>query len=282
MKNIAFTIAFNEKYKIMARALKASIERYCKDLEFIIYSDGDFTPYEKGLPKDRHLYPKDYKYPKLEILSLMKDSDIRYMFLDADSLVFGDIYEYFNLINPGELMIEYVYCGNSGWAKRGKYDFVKACQKSGLNNMEPYSINSGFILWQGEQKCFEKSLELIKNYTFEDKKGKTGDEYYLCAGIQLAGTNVIPINYDNIKLGKYWNGNIALKDNYLVCDYYNNDKKLIVHYGNNNYYNHSVRTGIKEYTDCTFEFSDYFIYKWLQIRKLLSILINNSIKYISI
>ena len=67
MRNVAFTIAFgNGKYMQMAEALKATIEKYSPGVEFLIFKDGDFTPFEEGLPKGRKLYPKDYKYPKIE------------------------------------------------------------------------------------------------------------------------------------------------------------------------------------------------------------------------
>ena len=72
-KNLAFTIAFGElKYKSMAEICKKSFEQKNPNIEFKIFSDGDFTPY-KNIGK-KLVHPKDFKYPKLELFTKLKES----------------------------------------------------------------------------------------------------------------------------------------------------------------------------------------------------------------
>jgi|GEM_PF-4885033 len=270
MKKLAFTIAFGpKKYTNMARALQESISRYSPGIEFRIFDDSDITPYEQALPNDRKLHPKDYKYPKLEIMSKMQDPDTRYMYIDADAFVFGDISPYFDLIDNDELMIEYVYNGSNGWAGINKFQFIDRCEEAGLPGLEPYSINSGFIVWQGKQQCFETALKLILDKTLNDLKGRKGDEYYLCAGIQLSKTRVKPINYDVVKLGKLWNGDVSYKDGMLACTAYPNKDLIIQHYGNNNYNNPAIQKVLQDFGLRDYSFKQYLVYLGQRLKKLV-------------
>ena len=62
-------------------------------------------------------------------------------------------------------MIEYVYRGDNGWANIKGLQFHKVAEKAGILGIEPYSINSGFIAWHGNQPGFAKALDLIKSVT---------------------------------------------------------------------------------------------------------------------
>ena len=105
-KNLAFTVAFgDQKYQSMAEICKKSFELMNPNIEFKIFSDGDFTPYENINKK--LIYPKDFKYPKLEIFTKLKDKNTNYMFIDADSIINNNLSKYFDTINEGELTIEY-------------------------------------------------------------------------------------------------------------------------------------------------------------------------------
>ena len=245
MKKIAFTVAFGSNvYKNMAYCLKKSVNLYSPSVDFKILGEDYYTPFDSNL-KDKKLLPKDYKYPKLEIFTKLKDPDVIYMYIDADSFVFGDLNPYFDLIEDDELMIEYCYSGKKGWAGNKDLDFVNACEKAGIKGMKPFSINSGFMIWKNQIKCFEYALDLIKNKTIDDDKGRVGDEYYLCAGLQLAKTKIKPLNYDEVKIGKFWNGKIKYKDKRLICSCYPENDRIIQHYGNNNYFNLEVKKVFK-------------------------------------
>jgi len=194
MKRVAFTIAFGKKrYEIMARALEQTIRKYAPGVDFIIFTEEDITPYAEGLPQGRKLYPKDYKYPKIEIMTKLRDPDTQYLFIDADCFVFCDLNHVFERIEPGKLLMHWVYKEDGTWAGFEDLNFVEGWKQAGIGGLEPYSLNSGFIAWQGHMPCFDKAFELIKDYTVvADDKGRRGDEYYYCAGIQLTNTAVIP------------------------------------------------------------------------------------------
>ncbi len=243
MKRVAFTIAFGKRrYKIMARALAETMKRYAPDVEFIIFTEEDVTPYEEGLPKGRQLYPKDYKYPKIEIMTKLRDPDTQYLFIDADCFVFTDLDHIYNRIEPGKLLMHWVHNEDGTWAGIKELNFVDAWAQAGFEGLEPYSLNSGFISWQGHMECFDKALELIKNVSVTaDDKGKRGDEYYYCAGIQLTKTPVISTESFDNELGMFWRGKIGKEDGKLTCDYYDKTK-LIQHYGAHNWANLHVQS----------------------------------------
>ena len=107
-------------------------------------------------------------------------------------------------------------------------------KEAGLQGIKPYSINSGFIVWQGNQNCFEDAKFLIKNFLIDDAKGRKGDEYYLCAALQRCNTQIVPIDYNKVKIVKMWNGKIRFKNKKLKSNLYE-DQRHIFHYGNQNY-----------------------------------------------
>ena len=247
MKKVAFTIAFGKRrYKIMAEALRETMKIYAPDVEFIIFTEDDITPYEKGLPTGRKLYPKDYKYPKIEIMTKLRDPDTQYLFIDADCFVFCNLDHIYNKIEPGKLVMHWVYNEDNTWAGIKELNFVDAWKQAGFDGLEPYSLNSGFIGWQGHMECFDKALELIKGVSITaDDKGKRGDEYYYCAGIQLTKTPVISTqDFDN-ELGMFWRGKIGKEDEKLTCDFYEKTK-LIQHYGAHNWANLHVQSLISK------------------------------------
>ena len=47
--------------------------------------------------------------------------------------------------------------------KISKYNFVKCCNDVGLDEVESYSLNGGFMMWEGEITCFKKTIEFLKN-----------------------------------------------------------------------------------------------------------------------
>lgn len=268
MKKVAFTIAFGkEKYQRMARCLKATVEEYSPGVEFRIYGQDDFTPLSEGLPKDRDLYPKDYKYPKVEIMSRLTEPDTKYMFIDADAFVFGDIGPYFDLLEENQVIIEYVYRGDSGWAGESKLQFHKVCADVGLENIEPYSINSGFIMWHGAQEGFAKALQFIKEFTFDDVKGRVGDEYYFCAGLQAARANIKPLDYDVIKIGKFWRGRVGFDGERLTSTRYPANDRIIQHYGNRNYYNPHVQKIMHRYGEGEHSWPEWYAYHRYELKK---------------
>ena len=242
---VAFTIAFGDgKYRKMSEVLKKTVERYSPDTDFRIIDE--FTPYDEGLP-DRELFPKDYKYPKLEILSKMDDPDTEYLFIDADAFVFCNLGLMFDNIEPGKLIIEWGKSKDGLWSGRKNYKFVENMAEAGVEGLKPYQINSGFMMWKGEMPCFKKSLEYIKNYTALDPKGKRGDEYYLCAAIQKTDTVVKPLNkIKNNQLGTYWNGKIGYNNGMLTNSRYKTPR-YIQHYGNKNWDNEFVQKVVKKY-----------------------------------
>jgi hypothetical protein len=270
MRNLAFTMAFgDERYMRMARALERSISQYSPNTEFKIFAKNDFTPYSEGLPKRRKLYPKDFKYPKIEVMTKLSDPDTRYMFIDADAFVFGDLSPYFEQIKPNELTVEYVYNGKNGWAGVPNLQFSTRCKEAGLNGVEPYSLNSGFMMWQGKMPCFSTALELIKNVTINDSKGQKGDEYYYCAAIQLSKTIINPLDYEKVHLGKFWNGKIKMKGDRLVCSAYPKNDRIIQHYGNHNYDNPHVKRLLRKFGVCGYDVKGWIRYKNLELRSLV-------------
>ena len=146
-------------------------------------------------------------------------------------------------------IIEYVYHGDNGWNNQSKLQFTKACSKAGLFGIEPYSINGGFFMWHGYQKGFQNAYKFLKEYTFEDPKGLDGEEYYYCAGLQLAKSNIKPLDYDQIKIGKMWGGRISFKDGRLISSRYPNNDRLIQHYGALNYCHPSVQKMLRIYDE---------------------------------
>lgn len=248
MNKLAFTVAFGpDKYQYMAQALKRSVEKYSPGVDFVILGEGLFTPLNEGLPRDRPILPKDRKYPKIEILSNLKDPNTQYMYIDADCIVTCDISPLFELIHPDILHIEYVYNTDGNWAGVKGLPFPESCQKVGIEGVKPYSLNSGFMMWQGEMPCFKKALEIIKTYNIDDPKGRIGDEYYFCLGVQLSGTRVEPLDYKKIKLGKYWNGLTYSRKGKLLNDFYPDNDREIIHYGNFNYENPVIRKHLEKF-----------------------------------
>ena len=124
-------------------------------------------------------------------------------------------------------------------------NFQLRSKEAGLEGIKPYSINSGFIVWQGKQNCFNDALYLIKNILIDDEKGRNGDEYYLCAALQRCNTQIVPIDYDKVKIVKMWNGKISYKNKKLKSDLYS-DKRDIFHYGNQNYNHPSIFRAMDE------------------------------------
>ncbi len=245
-KNLAFTIAFgDQKYQSMAEICKKSFELMNPNIEFKIFSDGDFTPYENINKK--LIYPKDFKYPKLEIFTKLKDKNTNYMFIDADSIINNNLSKYFDTINEGELTIEYRLNKTGFWANINNLNFVETCKKAGLNNIKPYSINSGFLMWRGHQMCFDKALEYILNYNLDDKKGLNGDEYYLCAAIQKCNTKINQLNYEKFKICKLWNENFKFTKNDLIISNKSSKEFDIIHYGNHNYYDLDLFKMLQKY-----------------------------------
>ncbi len=247
MKRVAFTIAFGKKrYQIMAKALKETLARNAPDVEFRIFTEEDITPYSEGLPQGRKLFPKDYKYPKIEIMTRLRDPDTQYLFIDADCFIFCSLDQMFEKIEPGKLLMHWVYNEDGTWAGIPELKFVDAWAQEGVTGLEPYSLNSGFIGWQGHMPCFDKALELIKTKTvMADDKGKRGDEYYYCAGIQLTNTPVTSTESFENELGMFWRGKIGYQNGKLTCDYYQHTKQ-IQHYGNPNWSNRYVQRVIRE------------------------------------
>lgn len=280
MKKLAFTIAFGaERYTKMAKALEASFKKNTPGVEFKIFTEKDITDFNEGLPKDRELYAKDYKYPKIEIMSKLMDPDTKYMFIDADTFVTGNIEPYFDLIKNNQLMIEYVYNGDSGWAGINNLQFSRACSEAGIDGIEPYSINSGFIVWHGRQTCFDYALNLIKSKTINDPKGRKGDEYYICAGIQKTNTDVVPIDYSIVKLGKYWNGKLSIERDSLICSFYPQKDRIIQHYGNNNFDSPNVQKTLKKYGVNGFSYKGYFLYKKITFKNIIKKILICVFKY---
>ena len=146
-----------------------------------------------------------------------------------------------DLVKDNQILIEYVNNKNGYWAGVKGLNFVGASKKAGITGLKPISINSGFIIWNGHQKAFDIALKLIKSKVIFDPKGISGDEYYICAGLQKAKANIVPLDYDLVKLGKFWNGNINLYNERLISSYYSKNDRIICHYGNHNYYHPSVR-----------------------------------------
>ena len=245
-KNLAFTIAFGElKYKSMAEICKKSFEQKNPNIEFKIFSDGDFTPY-KNIGK-KLVHPKDFKYPKLELFTKLKNKNTNYMFIDADSIVNTDLSKYFNSIKDDELTIEYKLNPTGYWANIKNLNFVDTCKKAGLENIKPYSINSGFLMWSGHQSCFDKAFEYILNYNLNDKKGLNGDEYYLCAAIQRCNTKINPLDYKKFKICKLWNENFRFQKNELIISNKSSKEFDIIHYGNDNFYNLDLFKTLQKY-----------------------------------
>ena len=258
-KTLFFTVAFgNKRYKNMALALRESFLQYNSNFEFNIFDEKDFTPSAEFLKGKKKIYPKDYKYAKFEIMHNLNDENTNYIFIDADSFVFSDISYYLNFIKKNYLTIEYKYDGDLGWNKIKQYNFVKRCDEAGLKNMEPYSLNGGFMMWRGKVGCFNEILKIIKNYDILDSKGITGEEYYLCAAIQRSRTNINPINYSQNNFVKLWNYNFKFHNDNLYI--FGLQKKFdIVHYGNFNYFNSNIQKLLKKFNSgINFDFKDKF------------------------
>ena len=169
------------------------------------------------------------------------------MFIDADSIINNNLSKYFDTINEGELTIEYRLNKTGFWANINNLNFVETCKKAGLNNIKPYSINSGFLMWRGHQMCFDKALEYILNYNLDDKKGLNGDEYYLCAAIQKCNTKINQLNYEKFKICKLWNENFKFTKNDLIISNKSSKEFDIIHYGNHNYYDLDLFKMLQKY-----------------------------------
>ena len=246
INNLAFTIAYGDsRFSYMAETLQKSFKYWNPEIEFKIFGDEFITPI-KNLNKKK-IYPKDLKRPKLEILSKLNDPDTKYMYIDADTFVENNVSKYFKMINENDLIIEYKYNQTGYWSDIKNLNFVKVCQNAGLENLLPYSINSGIIMWRGHKSCFKESLDYISKYDLKDSKGLKGDEYYLCAAIQKCKTQVIPIDYSKIKICKLWNEDFEIKNNKINILNSNINNFDIIHYGNHNYYNFNILKIIKKY-----------------------------------
>lgn len=270
-KDILFcTIAFGSKrYFDMAVALKNSFEKNNPEFEFKIFDESFITPKKIHLKDKKKIYPKDLKYAKFEILKNLNKPNKKYVFIDADSIVLKNLSYLTNFIKKNCLTIEYKYDGNEGWSKIPRYNFVKCCNEAGLHHIEPYSLNGGFMMWEGKINCFEKTIEFLKKYDLKDSKGLTGEEYYLCAAIQYSKTNIFPINYNKIKLLKLWN--FDFKENNLKItidnDFVDHD---IIHYGNFNFYNIHIQKIIKFYNSSfKLDVKEYLITMLKLIKKMV-------------
>jgi hypothetical protein len=266
-QNLFFTVAFgNKRYKNMALALKKSFLQHNPKSKFKIFDENDFTPSKKFLKEKKKIYPKDYKYAKFEIMSNLTEQNTNYIFIDADSFVMSDISYYLNFIKDNHLTIEYKYDGSLGWNKISKYNFLKSCDEAGLKNIEPYSLNGGFMMWRGKIKCFHETVRTIRNYDILDGKGTTGEEYYLSVAIQKSKTNINPIDYNKNNFIKLWNYKFYVK-NFKLFINGSNDKQDIVHYGNFNYYNSDIQKLLKRFNpDIKFDLKDK-VYTTLQMLK---------------
>jgi len=273
-KNLAFTIAYGPKrFKDMATTLKKSFKFWNPNIDFKIFGEESITPMSEI--KKKKFYPKDFKRPKLEILSKLKDPNINYMFIDADAVVENNLSKYFQMINEDNLIIEYKYNNSGYWSNIKNLNFVETCKKAGLENLLPYSINSGIIMWRGYKSCFKLSLEYILKYDLYDKKGLSGDEYYLCAAIQKCKTQIEPINYSKIKICKLWNETFTVKKNKVYVQNLNQSNFDIIHYGNHNYFNLKVLKILKKYNpDLKVNAHYYFKILINKIKKLLKKLLN--------
>ncbi len=259
MKNntLFFTVAFGKKrYFDMATALKKSFQLNNPNYEFKIFDESHITPSKEFLKGKKEIYPKDFKYAKFEVMSKLNDENINYVFIDADSFIVKDISSYLKFIKKNHLTIEYKYDGDQGWNKISKFNFVKRCEEAGIKNIKPYSLNGGFMMWRGKLHCFEETVNLIKNFDILDSKGTTGEEYYLCAGIQKSNTKVYPINYEENNFVKLWNHRFYIKNSKIFIKNY--EKTFdILHYGNFNYYNFHIQKMIKNYyPDASFSLRD--------------------------
>jgi len=265
-----FTIAFGSKrYFDMANALKNSFEKSNPEFEFKIFNEKFITPKKQHLKGKKKIFPKDYKYAKFEILKNLNDPNKKYIFIDADSIVLKNLSYLTNFIKKDVLTIEYKFDGNKGWNKISKYNFVKCCNDSGLDDIKPYSLNGGFMMWKGKIKCFQKTIDFLKKYDFNDSKGLTGEEYYLCAAIQHSKTNIFPINYNRVKLLKLWNFDFRVNNSKILIN--NNIINYdIVHYGNFNFYNIHMQRMIKFYNS-NFKLTsmEYFITLLKLIKKMI-------------
>jgi len=233
MKRVVFTIAYgNRRYKEMAEVLKICMDRYCPNLEFRIYDERHISPMKVRNP----VVPKDSRRGKLDICAQLQDPDTQYLYLDCDMFVFCDLSPLFDYIEKDSIIITWRKSPGGKWDSREDLDFPLRCNQAGIKGkIEAYHINGGFFLWQGGIDVFSKTLELFDNYDIPDWKGLKGDEYYICAAIQLTKTKPIPLqDIEKNPLRVYWLGNISVKNGILFSDF-NEKQGLVQHYGSNHW-----------------------------------------------
>lgn len=235
MRNLIFTIAYGKrKYLQMAEVLQTCIEKYSPGAEFKVFSDDDVSPC--NLP-----YPRRAMRGKIEICASLKDPETRYFFIDCDSFVFTDVSRFFEYVKPNELIIDWFKSPNGKWSGLDDLDFPAACRKAGLDGIVPFQLNSGLLMWQGNMPAFSKALELFDKFDFDDRKGRRDDEYYICAGIQLTGANILSLREQSWNpVGYYWKGNLSVRDGRLCSDAYS-EQKDVQHYGGGFWKNKSIR-----------------------------------------
>lgn len=236
MRNLAITLAFGKrKYRKMAKLLEIGVRTFSPETEFRVLSANDID----ARPVRRR---KDRCRGKLELLAQCNDPDTRYIFIDSDTFVFCDLGPLFDLIRKDTITLHWKESPGGKWAGIQELDFPRRCREAGIEgNIEAYNINSGFMLWQGGTDVFGKALELFDAYDIQDWKGMGGDEYYICAAIQLTGVQVQSIDrYDANEMRFYWRGNLSVKDGMLFSDAYETQGK-IQHYGAGNFKNKHVQ-----------------------------------------
>jgi hypothetical protein len=102
-----------------------------------------------------------------------------------------------------------------------------------------------------------------------DPKGLKGDEYYYCAAIQLSDVDIVPLDYDKIPLGKFWNGKIGFDGEKLTCSAYPKNDRIIQHYGNHNFDNPYVKKILRSYGVWGYDPKGWLKYKKLQFKELI-------------
>lgn len=234
-----FTIAFGDEiYYRMAEKLKDSFEAYHPGLHLKIVDDQQirFSARNAGIDIHDTMHPKIFKPLGVYLQSMNEDVNL---YIDADSFVNANFEEWMaatrEILAHGGLCIEYKLNKTGLWDDKPELNFVDECEEAGVKNILPYSLNSGFFMFKDRSNVFRRWFELVSTLQFKSKKGRQGDEYYLCVAIQQSDEAVVRLDLQPLlPVAKLWGGHVKVEEGKLVSSRQSYHPYPVAHYGNHN------------------------------------------------
>lgn len=215
-----FTIAIGNKYLQFAYTLARSYFFHNGyDIHFYIISNKDFSlPYD--LKKIRKFITPALSENKGAINKLYFDQIVpskKSIFLDADSLIYGNIAYLFEFLNNDSISVIGTHKNDSEWVG---LDVTKTQNEFGINQLIRYCGAFYYIILnQKTNLILEKARNLNNKYKFQKHRQSTNEEPILSIAMSQSG---VLLNYDD---GSIW-GDISQFENYIQLNTLNSFARL--------------------------------------------------------